>query len=262
MKQRTKFYRILLLFLLVTFSVAAQKAERKSIREGNKLYEKENYEEAIKSYHKGLAVNPTSLESTYNLGNAFYRQEKYEEAMEQYQQIAEQGQRLINDDPENMEKLSQVFHNMGNIGMKQKQYAQSIEAYKQALRLNPLDDETRYNLALAQKLLEDQQGEGDDGDNEGENDDQQDQKQDQDNENQNDQNNQDEDEQDQEQDQNQDQQQDENEEEQEQEQPDHISRENAQQILDALLEDEKETQEKVQQLQQQQQQRRRTDKEW
>ena len=59
-------------------------------------------------------------------------------------------------------RLAGVFHNLGDISMQSKEYAKSVEAFKQSLRLNPQDDETRYNLALAQKLLEDQQNQDQD----------------------------------------------------------------------------------------------------
>jgi len=232
--------------LLASGTVYAQKAERKNVRAGNKQYNNEQYTEAEISYRKGLDVNPRSFEGTFNLGNALYKQEKFPEAAEQYQLLAGQGEKLLMDDPANAEKLAQVFHNLGNISMSNKDYAQSIEAYKQSLRLNPSDDETRYNLALAQKLLEDQEGDGGGG---GQDENQDDQEQD----NQEDQQQQQQPQQDQ---------QDNKTQEDEQQQNEQMSQDNAQQILDAFLQDEKDTQEKVKQAQQQQQQRRRTDKEW
>ena len=127
----------------------AQKAERKNVREGNKLYKKEKYTESEISYRKSLEVNPRSIEGTYNLGNSLYKQGKFPEAAEQYQLIAAQEKDPV--------KLAQVFHNLGNISMKNKQYDKSVHAYRQSLRLNPKDDVTRYYLALAQMLLENQQ---------------------------------------------------------------------------------------------------------
>ncbi|MCD7914112.1 MAG: tetratricopeptide repeat protein [Tannerellaceae bacterium] len=235
----------LLAGMLSSGTVYAQKAERKNVREGNKLYTNEQYTEAEIAYRKGLDVNPRSFEGTFNLGNALYKQQKFPEAAEQYQLLAGQGEKLLMDDPANAEKLAQVFHNLGNISMSNQDYAQSIETYKQALRLNPTDDETRYNLALAQKLLEDQEGDGGGG---GQDDNQEDQ---QDQDNQNDQ-----------QQQPQQQEQDDNQTQEEEQPNEQMSQDNAQQILDAFLQDEKDTQEKVKQAQQQQQQRRRTDKEW
>ena len=237
----------LMVFTLCAGSITAQKAERQNVRSGNKQYKKENFTEAEIAYRKSIEVNPRSVEGIFNLGNALYKQEKYPEALEQFQLIAGQGERLLRENPENVTRLSQLFHNMGNIGMKTQQYQQSIEAYKQSLRLNPADEETRYNLALAQKLLQDQEQED------------QDQDQDQDQEQ----------EQEQEQEQNEDQQQDQDQQQEKEQKPqeeqqsnEQMSRDNAQQILDAFLQDEKDTQEKVKKAQMQQQQNRRREKQW
>lgn len=234
----------MILFVFCCASVSAQKAERDNVRGGNKLYEQEKYTEAEIAYRKSLEVNPRSTEGTFNLGNALYKQEKWQEAAEQYQLIAGQAERLTNT-PEGMTQLAETFHNMGNILMQNKDYANSIEAYKQSLRMNPTDDETRYNLALAQKLLQDQEN-----DDQGQNEQNQEEQQ---NENQ-------ENEEQQQQNQPDDQKEDKTQE--EQQSNEQMSRDNAQQILDAFLQDEKDTQEKVKKAQQQQQQQRRTEKEW
>jgi tetratricopeptide (TPR) repeat protein len=235
--------------LLCAGSVAAQKAERKNVRDGNKQYGKDKYTEAEVAYRKSIEVNPRSVEGIYNLGNALYKQEKYPEAAEQYQLIAGQGERLMREAPNNnAEWLAGVFHNLGNIGMKSQEYQKSVEAYKQSLRLNPSDEETRYNLALAQKLLQDQQQQQQDQDQDQEQQEEQDQQQQQDQ--------QDQEQQDQQQ---QNEQQKTQEEEQQNEQ---MSRDNAQQILDAFLQDEKDTQEKVKKAQMQQQQSRKREKQW
>lgn len=243
MKQRKLFLGMMVL-LLGGNVLYAQKAERKNVREGNKLYQQEKYTESEIAYRKGIDVNPRSPEGMYNLGNSLYKQEKLQEAAEQYELVAGQAQKMVETEA-GKQRLSEVYHNTGNILMKNKDYAQSVEAYKQSLRLNPKDDETRYNLALAQKLLSDQEN--------------QDQSQDQQNEQQ-------EENQDKNEDQQQQQQQPDDQKEdktQEEQQPnEQISQDNAQQILDAFLQDEKDTQEKVKKAQQQQMQRRRTEKEW
>ena len=215
--------RLYILLFISAFAFSgvsyAQKAERKNIREGNKLYGTEKYTESEIAYRKGLDVNPRSIEGTYNLGNALYKQQKFDEAAQQYQQIAGIGESVMKT-KNGTARLAQTYHNLGNIFMQKKDYGQSVEAYKQSLRINPYDDETRYNLALAQKLLKDQQ-----------------QQQQQDDQKQN----------------------------KTQEQPqqnEQMSKDNAQQMLDAFLQDEKNTQEKVRKAQMQQQQRTKTDKEW
>ena len=243
--RKVKLFSFIAVVLLSTGAASAQKAERKNVREGNKLYEKEKYTESEIAYRKGLEVNSKSVEGTYNLGNALYKQGKYEEAAKQYQQSIAQET-----DPA---KLAQSFHNLGNITMQQKDYAKSVEAYKMSLRLNPSDDETRYNLALAQKLLQHQQQQ------------QQDQDQDKDKQDQDQKDEDKKDDQQQQQQQDQQQQQEDNKENKPQEQPqqnEQMSQDNAQQMLDAFLQDEKDTQEKVKKAQAQQHQRRRTEKEW
>ena len=207
-------------------AVSAQKAERKNVREGNKLYESEKYTESEIAYRKSLEVNPRSTEGTYNLGNSLYKQGKFPEAAEQYQLIAGQGEKMVAT-PEGKARLSEV--------------------YKQSLRLNPKDDETRYNLALAQKLLSDQQN--------------QDQSQDQQNDDKQENKDQKDDQQQQQQQQPQDDQKQDKTQEQQQSN-EQMSKDNAQQMLDAFLQDEKDTQEKVKKAQMQQQQRRKTEKEW
>jgi tetratricopeptide (TPR) repeat protein len=240
--------------LVCSCFVTAQKAERQNVRDGNKLYKKDNFTDAEIAYRKSIDVNPRSTEGIYNLGNSLFKQEKFPEAMEQYQLIVGQGERMLRDDPDNVERLAHVFHNMGNIGMRNQEYQKSIEAYKQSLRLNPSDDETRYNLALAQKLLQDQQQQQQDQDqNQDKNDDQQQEQQEQ---------NQDQNQDQQDQQQNQQQQEKEQKTQEEQQQNEQMSRDNAQQILDAFLQDEKDTQEKVKKIQMQQQQNSRREKQW
>ena len=249
MKTVKKLIVFLIAFMFVPAIVCAQKAERKNVRDGNKQYTKEKYTESEIAYRKSLEVNPRSIEGTYNLGNALYKQQKYPEAAEQYQLLAGQTEYLLTDQ-KNVPRLAQVFHNLGNIGMQNKEYAKSVEAYKMSLRLNPKDDETRYNLALAQKLLEDQQNQNQGGDDDQNEDKQEDQEKKEDQQNQ---------------DQQQQQQQEDKKEDKTQEQPqqnEQMSKDNAQQILDAFLQDEKDTQEKVKKAQMQHQERQKTEKEW
>ncbi|WP_187117306.1 tetratricopeptide repeat protein [Parabacteroides bouchesdurhonensis] len=245
MKRMQKSIICISAFLFCTGTVFAQKAERKNVREGNKLYQNEKYTEAEIAYRKSLEVNPRSTEGTFNLGNALYKQKKFPEAAEQYQLIAGQGEKMI-ETPEGKTRLAELYHNIGNIFMQNKEYAKSVDAYKQSLRLNPKDDETRYNLALAQKLLQDQQNN--------------DQSQDQQNQDKQENQDQKDDQQQQQQQQPDDNKQDKTQD--QQQQNEQMSKDNAQQMLDAFLQDEKDTQEKVKKAQMQQQQRRKTDKEW
>lgn len=211
------------LFLLSAGCAFAQKTERDYLRSGNKLYNDSLFIKAEVDYRKALELNPKSTDAMFNLGNSLLMQQKAKEAMEQF----ESASKIEKD----KEKLAQIYHNMGVILQSAQQYPQCIEAYKQLLRNNPKDDETRYNLALAQKLLKDQQQ------NQNQNQDQQDQKQDQKDDNKQDQNKdqQDQDKKDQQQ-QNQ---------QQQQQNKDEMSKENAQQLLNAVMQDEKNVQDKV-----------------
>ena len=134
---------ITLLFLLVASCAFAQKTERDYLRSGNKLYNDSLFIKAEVDYRKALEINPKSTDAMFNLGNSLLMQQKAKEAMEQF----ESASKVEKD----RDKLAQIYHNMGVILQSSKQYPQCIEAYKESLRNNPKDDETRYNLALAQK---------------------------------------------------------------------------------------------------------------
>ena len=229
-----KFY-ILSMLLLVgsVHGLAQNKTDRDYLRSGNKLYNDSLFIKAEVDYRKALEINPKSTDAMFNLANALLMQQKAQEAMEQYESVSK-----IEKDKE---KLAQIYHNMGVILQSSKQLPQCIEAYKESLRNNPKDDETRYNLALAQKQLKDQQQDQ-------QNQDQQQQQQEQ-KEEQKDQNKD-------QQEQNKDQQQ----QPQQQQNKNEMSKENAQQLLNAVMQDEKNVQDKVKK--QQQIQGKKLEKDW
>ncbi len=226
--------------------------ERNEIRTGNKHFKAGEYDLAEKQYRKALDINPNSEVAVYNLATTLYKKEKWEDARKEYSSL------LTTRDKE---RRARVYHNLGNISFKEKNFGQSVEEYKHSLRLNPKDDETRYNLRVAQLLLEEQQqNQQNQQQDQQEQEDQQEQQQEQQ-----------QDKQEQQQDQNQQQEQQEQQQEQEQRQqeqqqaqpqPDQMTRENAEQILRAIEQDERETQEKVKERLMEQQKRKKTDKEW
>ncbi len=142
-------YILFTIFLLSVASVSAQKAERDYIRKGNRLFNDSVFVDAEVNYRKALEVNPKSTVSMYNLGNTLSQQQKMQEAMEQYVSAGKIEKDKM--------KLAQIYHNMGVLLQAGKDYAKAVDAYKMSLRNNPADDETRYNLALAQKMLKDHQ---------------------------------------------------------------------------------------------------------
>ena len=199
--------------------LAQQKTDRDYLRSGNKLYNDSLFIKAEVDYRKALEINPKSTDAMFNLANALLMQQKAQEAMEQYQSVSKIEQ--------DKEQLAQIYHNMGVMLQSAKQLPQCIEAYKESLRNNPKDDETRYNLALAQKQLKDQQQNQQNQDQQ-----QQEQKEDK-------------------QDQNKDQQEQEQKDQQQQNQQqqqqnkNEMSKENAEQLLNAVMQDEKNVQDKV-----------------
>jgi len=146
---RTKIlYILIVLFSLVSFVANAQK-ERDLIKEGNKLYDDKKYEEANIKYRKALEKNNSSNTALFNLGDALYKKGEYEEAAAKFAELTTKDL--------DAETLSASYHNLANSLLQSKKYEESIEAYKQSLKLNPKDDESRYNLEYAKKMLKKQQ---------------------------------------------------------------------------------------------------------
>ena len=221
-----------LLLLFVAFTASAQ-TDRQYIREGNKQFRIGDYAKAEVSYRKAVEKNPKNPQAVYNLGNALMAQKKDSAAVQQFEQSAQ-----IETNP--MRK-SAAYHNMGVICQTHKMYGEAIEAYKNALRNNPNDDETRYNLVLCKHLKK-----------------KQDQKQQQNQQNNDDKNKNDDKKKDDQKDQQKDKKDDKQ---QQQQQKPQMSKDNAEQLLNAAIQNEKMTQDKMKQ-QQQKPQRRNVLKNW
>ena len=134
-----------------------QKEARALAREGNEFYNQLQFTDAEVAYRKALEKDPSYEIANYNLGLALSQQKRGDEALPQYELVAKTT----------TDKLTKAesYHNIGNTHFDKKDYAKSVEAYKNSMRNNPKDDETRYNLALAQELLEDQQNQDKNDDN-------------------------------------------------------------------------------------------------
>lgn len=150
----------MLLFVGFVNGKAQENKEQKEQQKESKEYlyaaleelKNDDFPEAERDYRKAIALNPKDETGKYNLGNAYYGKDLNSEAMRRFQQAAS----IAVDKTERHKS----FHNLGNTYMNSKQYKEAVEAYKNALRNNPSDNETRYNLALAKKMLEDQQQKG------------------------------------------------------------------------------------------------------
>jgi len=160
-----------ILFMLFVCGLAlgqddVNKAEEQALQEstnltyeGNKVLTANKFVDAEVSYRKAIAKSDKNAIAPYNLGNAYYNNATYSEAFGRFKQAGEKAS-------EKPDK-HKAYHNMGNVFMKRKEYKKAVEAYKQALRNNPKDEETRYNLALAKEMLKnDDQNKDNKGDDE------------------------------------------------------------------------------------------------
>nr|WP_315201103.1 tetratricopeptide repeat protein [uncultured Flavobacterium sp.] len=137
---------IYLLLMLLTFVANAQEKD-KVLPEANEEYAAKKFVDAEANYRISHSKFPNRTVASYNLGNSIYRQNQFSESKFAYANALK-----------NLKTRSQkhkAFHNLGNVFMKEKDYTQAVEAYKNALRNNPEDEETRYNYALAKKMLKD-----------------------------------------------------------------------------------------------------------
>ena len=162
-----RLFFILVIWLNLPVSAQDKKAElvdENAIEESSNLTWEANeqlvdnkFVEAEVDYRRAISKNGQNVAAPYNLGSAYYNNQSYSEAFGRFKEAGERAG----------EKPSKhkAFHNMGNVFMKHKDYAKAVEAYKEALRNDPADEETRYNLALAKKMLEDQQNQQQNDDN-------------------------------------------------------------------------------------------------
>ena len=209
-------YKSIMLLLMSTFALTASaQADRKFIRNGNRLYRQQQFAKAEAEYRKALSANSRNTQASYNLGCALLQQQKDSAAIAQFENAgkAETSKR----------RKAMAYHNMGVICQKHQMFSEAIEAYKESLRNNPSDNETRYNLELCRRQLKNQK----------KNDKNQNNKEDKNKDKQ-----------------------------KKQQQPQQqMSKENAEQMLNAAMQEEKATQQKLKQKQQQPQ-RRKLDHNW
>jgi tetratricopeptide (TPR) repeat protein len=139
---------ITFVFLFPLWGLGGFAQEKDSnLPKANEEFTAKKFSEAEANYRISQSNNPKKAIASYNLGNAIYRQKQVGEASLSYA-------KAIKNATERSEKHG-AFHNLGNVYMKEKKYTEAIEAYKNALRNNPNDEESRYNYALAKKMLKD-----------------------------------------------------------------------------------------------------------
>ena len=185
----------------------------------NRYYRLQNFAKAEAEYRKAVAVNGENAQALYNLGCALMMQQKDSIAVEQFQKAGSLEKSPL--------RKAKVYHNIGVVCQAHRIYGDAIKAYEESLRNNPSDDETRYNLALCKRLQKNQkknqQNQG------GGNSKEKDKGKDKQNKNQNDQKQQS----------------------QKNDQKDKMSKDNAEQLLNAAMQDEKNTQQRIKKAMQQ-----------
>ncbi|MDB9714063.1 tetratricopeptide repeat protein, partial [Flavobacteriaceae bacterium] len=140
--------------------VAAKPIDTKKVIEAQNLTYKGNeslsnnaFVAAEKSYRTAIGINPEDATPAYNLGSALYQKEAFEEALTPLKKAVIAGK--------NKQEKHTALHNLGNTFMKNKSYEKAVETYKEALRNEPTDNETRYNLAIAKEMLKKEKQEQD-----------------------------------------------------------------------------------------------------
>ena len=212
-------YRIIITFLVLLFvSTIQAQNERKDIRKGNKAFRQQNYVQAEVDYRKATAKNSRNPQAIYNLGCAFMAQQKDSSAVVQFENASK-----IETNPK---RRAMAFHNIGVICQKKQLFSEAIEAYKESLRNNPSDNETRYNLELCKRQLKNQKNNNNDKNQQNKNDKNKDNKN--------------------KEQQKKDQKDDKDKQQNNQQQPkEQMSKDNAEQLLNAAMQKEKETQDRL-----------------
>ncbi len=149
----------IIVILTVVCSTAQAQDYRRAARKGNSLYKENKYSDAEVEYRRSLAQDSTFYKAQYNLGNALYKKKEYTQAKKYFAKAAQAEQA-------NEKERSAALHNMGNCALQEglavrdtnpekaiKSYQEAVEAYKNSLRVSDKNNNTKYNLAMAQQLL-------------------------------------------------------------------------------------------------------------
>ncbi len=142
-RQRRRF--IIFLISATSAGIQAQTAGRSKVLQGNELFQQQKYDEANNAYRDAQLDNPTSPIIDYNIANTLYEKKKYEEAVKYYNKVAKNA-----DDPLFQSK---VYYNLANTLYRLNKLQEAIPAYTEALKLNPDDEDAKYNLEFVRAKL-------------------------------------------------------------------------------------------------------------
>lgn len=233
MKRYIKYIIIGIICVMGSYNAASAQSDRQHIRLGNRLYHQQKYDKAEVEYRKAVSKNRQNPQALYNLGCALMMQQKDSAAIIQYQNAGKLETSKM--------RKAKVYHNIGVICQNHQMFGDAIKAYEESLRNNPNDNETRYNLALCKRQQKKQKQKGGGG---GGKNNKKDKNKDKQNKNSKDNKS------------------DKNKDQQKQQQPkEQMSKENAEQLLNAATQEEKATQQRLKKAMQQPS-RRQLQKNW
>ncbi len=153
-KAHIKYTIVFLALSIFSLSSLFAQENRKAIkltREGNNAYKEGDFETSEEKYKMALLESSDYFKARYNLANDLFKLERYKEAAEAYESLTASAP--------SPEIKAHIYHNLGNCQLLEKKIEESIESYKKSLRINPKDQQTRYNLSYAMELLNKQQQE-------------------------------------------------------------------------------------------------------
>ena len=143
-----KVYAVIGMIVFTNCLLGQSKSQKITLQEGNDAYSKGDYSSATEKY-TAAKENDAYFKADFNSGNSLYKQKLFEEATNQFNA-------LVNTAESNIDR-AKAYHNLGNSFMSQKKYENAVSAYKNALKNNPKDSDTRYNLSYALEMLKQQE---------------------------------------------------------------------------------------------------------
>jgi Ca-activated chloride channel homolog len=142
--------QILCLIMMTTSLVIVYgQSVRSLVNDGNNLYKEQKFNDAEVNYRKALEKEPELVQGHFNLGNVLYKQNKPDESIREYENALLKA--------EAPETKAYAYYNIGNAHMKAQNYQEAVQSYIESLKLNPTDQETKYNLSYALEKLKEQQ---------------------------------------------------------------------------------------------------------
>ncbi len=142
-------FTVIFSYIIENNLLAQTKATLQDVRKGNSLFEKGKYKEAEIEYRKAMDKSPDYQKAKFNIGTTLYKQGRFEDAHKIFSELTP---------PDKDKKMASTYwYNVGNSLLSQKKYQESMDAFKNSLKLNPKDEDCRYNYEYARRKMIQQQ---------------------------------------------------------------------------------------------------------